>query len=305
MLFDERVGMVILNYNDPHTTLGLLSEVRKYNSLDEIVIVDNGSTDNSMELLSKAANGKVTLLVRDSNDGYAAGNNHGLKYLCQKSECSFSIVANPDVHISEGALIACIAFLRNHESYIATSPVPCDKQGKTQGDFYWEPPTYAQALCSCLYIGRRLMKKDLIVPAEAQEYVSVGALPGSLTVFDSSKIQSIGFYDEGTFLYYEEHTLGMRCANSGFKMALLINEEYIHDHGVSVRKAFSKASAVRKSYESMIYFLVAYRNIGSLRKFLVVALSRLSVAEFEILGMLEKLRKSFRCSRAGKERFAE
>ena len=47
----KKLGMVIINYNDYETTEILLNNIKEYDSLDSIVIVDNHSTDDSYKLL--------------------------------------------------------------------------------------------------------------------------------------------------------------------------------------------------------------------------------------------------------------
>ena len=45
----KRIGCVILNYNDSETTIKLLSHISGFDSLDEIIVVDNKSTDDSSD----------------------------------------------------------------------------------------------------------------------------------------------------------------------------------------------------------------------------------------------------------------
>ena len=62
-----KLGMVIINYNDYKTTKILLNNVKDYDSLDSIVVVDNHSTDNSYKILKKLENlltkGKFFIVV--------------------------------------------------------------------------------------------------------------------------------------------------------------------------------------------------------------------------------------------------
>ena len=53
--------MVIVNYNDYKTTKRLLDNVKNYKILKEIVVVDNKSTDDSLENLQRLKNKKITI----------------------------------------------------------------------------------------------------------------------------------------------------------------------------------------------------------------------------------------------------
>ena len=56
-----KIGIVILNYNDSQTTIELLERIKNYKIFTLIVIVDNCSNDNSMEVLKKYENSKIKL----------------------------------------------------------------------------------------------------------------------------------------------------------------------------------------------------------------------------------------------------
>ena len=74
-------GMVILNYNDYENTIKMILQVRDYKNINKIVVVDNHSTDSSVEKITPYLNKHVVLLEARKNGGYAFGNNLGLKYL--------------------------------------------------------------------------------------------------------------------------------------------------------------------------------------------------------------------------------
>lgn len=76
--------IVILNYNDFEDTVECIKSIRSLNYDDsyEVVIVDNGSSNNSYEYLSKrySDEGNIAVLETGRNPGYAAGNNIGIDY---------------------------------------------------------------------------------------------------------------------------------------------------------------------------------------------------------------------------------
>ena len=56
----DKISMIILNYNDSYTTLSLVDEVRDYECLDSVVVVDNHSSDDSWKRLQTLnGSGKV------------------------------------------------------------------------------------------------------------------------------------------------------------------------------------------------------------------------------------------------------
>ena len=88
-----KTGIVVLNYNDAIETVKFVNDINSYNIVDKIVVVDNGSTDNSLVELKKLVN--VKLIVLRDNRGYAAGNNAGLKYLYEQNYDNYIIANKP------------------------------------------------------------------------------------------------------------------------------------------------------------------------------------------------------------------
>ena len=91
------------------------------------------------------------------------------------------------------------------------------------------------------------------------DYINVGAVAGSLFLFDIEKMIRYGMYDENIFLYCEERVLGIKCQKAGLKIALLPNYTYIHNHSVSIDKTLKSEIAKRKIMnESRLYVIKKY-----------------------------------------------
>lgn len=97
----DKISMIILNYNDSYTTLSLVDEVRDYECLDSVVVVDNHSSDDSWKRLQTLnGSGKVHALRLEQNGGYGMGNQEGINYAVSCLEADYVIIANPDIHVT-------------------------------------------------------------------------------------------------------------------------------------------------------------------------------------------------------------
>jgi len=75
-----KVSIIVLNWNSAHDTAECLESLRKLNyPAHEIIIVDNGSTDDS-ELVLREEYSDIKFIQTGVNLGYAGGNNVGIKY---------------------------------------------------------------------------------------------------------------------------------------------------------------------------------------------------------------------------------
>ena len=94
-----RLSCVILNYNDAETTEKLVKQIADYNVLHQIIVVDNASTDDSLERLKKLEAdqpGRLHVLSADHNGGYGSGNNLGRSHPCSDCEsgcCIFGAIS--------------------------------------------------------------------------------------------------------------------------------------------------------------------------------------------------------------------
>ena len=74
----KKIGFIIINFNDHKTTKKLINNIKNYKIIDEIVVVDNKSTDKSVLELQKIDN--ITLIANEENYGFAKAINIGCKY---------------------------------------------------------------------------------------------------------------------------------------------------------------------------------------------------------------------------------
>ena len=84
-------AIIILNYNDFTTTKEMIEQIKDYKILNHIIIVDNCSTDDSYNILKKEEKNNIEVIKTKSNNGYASGNNYGIKYAINKSTLSVRI----------------------------------------------------------------------------------------------------------------------------------------------------------------------------------------------------------------------
>lgn len=103
----RKIGVVVLNYNNFEDTLICIESILVQMSVDvKLVVVDNGSTNNSFEIIKKAFGEKenVIVLKNKTNLGYAKGNNVGIKYLIQ-AEYKYIFVANSDIKFESADIL--------------------------------------------------------------------------------------------------------------------------------------------------------------------------------------------------------
>lgn len=207
-------GMVILNYNDSENTKLILEEIKDFKILDAIIVVDNHSTDNSVEVLKKFENKKIKIVEAKENKGYAAGNNVGIKYLIDHFEVDNIIISNPDIIVTEKEMEKLVEDLEDkHISVVA--PNVKEPLGISCG---WKLPTFLSELVSNIPFFRRFEFSLLSYPKKEykKKLTKVDVVKGCFFIIKKEVFEDIGLFDENTFLYYEEIIMAKKLQEKGY-----------------------------------------------------------------------------------------
>ena len=267
-----RLSCVILNYNDAETTEKLVRLIADYECLHQIIVVDNASTDDSLERLKQLEGQencsqirKIKILTAQKNGGYGSGNNTGVRYAVEKGGATHVLIANPDVVFSEQSLKAMLAvFARHPEVGIVTTRIHDARYPDLKNG--WPLRSFTRELLSMGPVSRRLFGRSFDYPDsyfQGRNAIYVGAVHGSMLMVDGEKFLEAGGYDEGIFLYEEEQVLGRRMQQAGYRSVLLLNQHYDHEHSTSISKSFSDAMKRQKiREESTLYYMKKYLKIA-------------------------------------------
>lgn len=148
---EQTIGLVVLNYNDADETLRFLDNARELESIAAIQVVDNASSDDSPVLIedycSRLESSRIDYSQADSNRGYGAGNNYGVRELANVIHCDYIIIANPDTSITDKTIRSLASFLRCNPEYAAVAPLMMKPSGEVCRSA-WKLPDKADMLCN-------------------------------------------------------------------------------------------------------------------------------------------------------------
>lgn len=251
----SKVGIVILNYNDYEETSNFVNEIKDYKVLDEIVVVDNSSTDNSFNKLRKLKSKNISVIKTDKNNGYASGNNYGIKYL--EKRVDYIIISNPDITVDEKTIKKLKKDLDENENMAIVSPVINQLGKKIRG---WRLPNYLDELLSNInYFHRKAREKLNYDESRYQdEFSRVEAVSGCFFMIRRDVLNMVGNFDESTFLYYEENILGQKLKNINRKTFIDNTVSVTHNLSVSVDKSFNSINKYKMLKTSQKYYVKYY-----------------------------------------------
>ena len=258
--------MVIVNYNDYETTKRLLDNVKDYKVLKEIVVVDNKSTDNSLEELRKLKNKKITIVDSGENKGYSYALNVGCKYLIDKYKSLNIVISNSDI------IIESELDIKDLNSYISTKNVivgPTIIQGNDLNRGFKIPSPWQDIKQNIVFFGKRVLAKELSYPDNYyhKDISKVDTVSGCFFMISSKHLEDMGYFDENVFLYYEENIMGIKTKKLGKNIIVCNNVDVIHDHSVSIDKSLKRIKKYDILKTSQEYFEKTYNGANKIELF--------------------------------------
>lgn len=259
----KKIGMVIVNYNDFTMTSRLLNNVKDYKCLDLIVVVDNNSSDNSYDKLKEFESNRITI-IKNSNRQYSSGLNVGAKYLIKKvGDCNI-IFSNSDIIIKGEEDLKKLSSNINKD-IVAVGPTVEEHDVLNRG---WHLPTTNQEILFNIPLLSRYFKQKYLPYGEEhfkKDTSIVDVVSGCFFVVDSKFLMNHGYFDETTFLYYEEQIFAMKVKEQGKKELIDNKVTIIHDHSVSIDKNINRLKKQKILKISQRYFAKKYLKANKLQ----------------------------------------
>jgi len=216
-----KVGIIVLNWNGKEDTSHCIESIEKiqYSNL-EIVIVDNGSSDDSCATFKKKFPA-CTLLETGKNLGYTGGNNVGIEYGL-KQGFDYFLILNNDTIVDENIVEGFLEVFNSHPNagvvgakvYLMDDPERFDHLGGN-----WNSKTNRFDMVAHHILDDH---KSFESPRELDYVV------GAAIMIDRTVIEKIGPLDARFFLYVDETDFCYRAKNAGFSVISAPNAKIWH-----------------------------------------------------------------------------
>lgn len=228
------VAVIILNYNSIEDTRHLIKSVKKHEKKirPHIYIIDNASND-AEELAKEIIDGCEVVLLSENN-GYAAGNNYGIRKAIEEGY-NYVVIANSDTEIIEdNTIYSLICAMKKNNAFII-GPEILNANNKATSGAGW--------------VSRfgKVYEKLTVQPKWCQ------CIVGAFFVLDKRLIENVGFMKENYFLYLEETDFFLNCFRKGFKVLYFPHIHIVHYCGKTTSKVYDY-------YISRNRFLLAENN---------------------------------------------
>ena len=224
----KRVAIIVLNWNGIADTLDCLASLQNQSYKNfTIIVIDNGSTDNSPKLLNDYQSkhtDNVEVIYNPKNFGFAGGSNTGIEWALNENY-DYVALFNNDATADKDWLANLIKAI-DHKNIGISTGLLLHKDGKTidsTGDWYsiWGLPFPRN-------------RNDKIVEAPKSELVFSAS--GGASLYKTQMLRDIGLFDENFFAYYEDTDISFRAQLAGWKVAYTSNAIAYHKQGETSKK---------------------------------------------------------------------
>ena len=195
----------------------------------DVVVVDNGSTDGSQEMLCDRFP-DVQIVQNDHNVGLGKASNQGIEV----TKGRYVLLLNNDTLIDGSSLDAMVDFLDEHPNTGAVGGRLLNSDGSFQAG-YADFSTLSEELLIATRLGE-LLRPGYPSHADDDQIREVGWMSSACLLVRRSALDKVGLLDEEYFIYGDEADIQYRLQKAGWKVYYLPHVNTIHFGGRSMNR---------------------------------------------------------------------
>lgn len=272
------VSIVILNWNGKKHLLKCLASLSRvtYKPI-EIIVVDNNSTDDSIESVKEEFS-FVTIIANATNRGYSGGNNDGI----MKAKGKYVFILNNDTEVDKGFLEALVDILEKD------TRVACVQPKLVYGDKRTMLNAVGSYFTNTGFLYHYGYRKRIDMP-QYNERLTIYSAKGAAMMLRKKVLDRVGLFDEDFFIYFEETDLCHRLWLAGYKIVYEPHSLIYHYEAVDTHREMKNARIMFLSYRNRIASFIKNLSIQSLLQILPVIL-----LEYLLLTVLYLVQRDWR-----------
>ncbi|MGL4992295.1 MAG: glycosyltransferase family 2 protein [Sarcina sp.] len=227
----NRVSVIILNYNNYEDTIECIDSFLKNieENIFDIVIVDNNSTNESINYLNNKYenNPRVNIIVSKKNDGYANGNNVGVKFALANFNNKYICILNNDTIIQNNFLRSLINRMDKEINIGIISPMLCEYYDEKIVQSTGGIIDLKRGRIDAINHGKHINEVEKID-------IECDYVGGACLLVRSNIFTEAGFIPEDYFLFFEETEWCIKVKKLGYKIICDTNNFIVHKGSASI-----------------------------------------------------------------------
>jgi hypothetical protein len=247
------VSIILVSYNTAEYTVRALESVEQQTTIPhEIIVVDNNSSDNSVELITTRFPA-IQLLETGENLGFAGGVRAGVAV----AQGKYLLLLNPDTVVLDHAIDKLIAFAEQHPANGIWGGVTLNNDLSLNTQHAWSKPDFNSLLFSALGLSKAFNASCFFNHAnygcwQRDTVKEVDILSGCFFLITRQVWDELGGLDPTFFMYAEEADLCLRAKAQGYQPIVTPDARIIHHGGVSHARFSGKLIKLLKGKVELI-----------------------------------------------------
>ena len=243
-----QLSIIVINYNTKEVTnqclVSILDSLREQDLNFEIILIDNASTDGSLDFFSKLSQEipQINYIYNKKNLGFSKANNQGLKL----AKGEYILLLNSDTIILNKAINKLLDFYQKNEDRIHfLGPKLLNRDFSPQpsaGYFFNLLVTFA-----VLFLKGDRIGLTRFSPSKIKK---IDWISGACILTKKKILKKISGFDENIFMYMDEVDLLYRAKQKGYSTFLYPEVKIIHYGSASSNKTYP----ILQLYNGLIYF---------------------------------------------------
>lgn len=217
------IFVVIVTYNGSQWLERCLNSILASNMAVQIVIVDNCSNDETIQIIEKFDD--IYLIKSDKNLGFGQGNNIGIKYALQKG-ADYIFLVNQDVYIRNDTVDRLVQLMEKNPLYGIISPLQTSRKEDILDPSIAHNITPPQGSIELI--------SDALLLDEVKEIYEVNFINAASWFIRADVFAKVGFFDPVFFHYGEDDNYAQRVRYHGLKIGICPLMSVIHDRKLFV-----------------------------------------------------------------------
>lgn len=243
---DSSIYTIIVTYNGARWIGRCMDALLQSNMHTNIVLIDNASTDNTLELL-KQYEGKFELIRSEKNLGFGGGNNIGILHALQQ-KAGYIFLLNQDAYVEKDCIGQLVKSLEENKAYGIISPLQLDSSG--------EQPDAAFKKYMLSSLSEEQVKK--IIKERNCDIVPARFINAAAWMIPAAAIKKVGLFHSAFVHYGEDNHYCSRMQFHGYKTGIDCTAAVIHDRGNNPKD--EKKNLVRQLRTVPLYTLLDIRK---------------------------------------------
>lgn len=237
------VDILILNWNHADDTLALLAScVGVQTAVRQVVVIDNGSTDDSVQRIAESYP-SVLLLETGENLGFAKGMNVGLRQVLVAG-AEWVLMLNNDTRLAPDMVETLLRATQTAEA-CASAPIICYA---SDPEIIWSAGAFRQTATNDIQ-GHQIGQRYQNLPPYEVDYATACAL-----LLHRDCLQDVGLFDEQFFMYYEDLDYCWRLQNQGIPILVVPQARLWHEVAQTIGGTDSPSERYWMARSSVLFF---------------------------------------------------